>query len=99
MVEWYNRPADTETRHEHVSRRSIWKAELWIITTVHKRFLVTLYYMIDQRHPNFPPGLSITPNAGLFANKAALEGGGEDAFGVEAQREAISRYGIAGRVW
>ncbi|KAH0832894.1 hypothetical protein J3R83DRAFT_11846 [Lanmaoa asiatica] len=48
-------------------------------------------------HPNFPPSLSITPNATLFTNKATGDGG--DAFGVEAQREAISRYGIAGRVW
>lgn len=53
-------------------------------------------------HPNFPPSLSITPNVGLFTNQALRRpsgDGGGDAFGVEAQREAISRYGIAGRVW
>ncbi|KAG9314823.1 hypothetical protein JVU11DRAFT_3916 [Chiua virens] len=55
--------------------------------------------MIDHFHPNFPPNLSITPNVGLSENKASSGGNDKDAFGVESQREAISRYGIAGRVW
>ncbi|KAI9568202.1 hypothetical protein HD554DRAFT_2205118 [Boletus coccyginus] len=53
-------------------------------------------------HPNFPPSLSITPNISPFTNKTSGRspgGDGGDAFGIEAQREAISRYGIAGRVW
>ena len=56
-----------------------------MLTTVHK------HLMID--HPNFPPSLSVTPSV---AENPTLEG---DVFGVEAQREAILRYGIAGRVW
>ncbi|KAG8213461.1 putative methyltransferase-domain-containing protein [Butyriboletus roseoflavus] len=57
---------------------------------------------MDHCHPNFPPGLSIAPNVGFFTGKVQehpLENDIGDAFGVEAQQEAISRYGIAGRVW
>lgn len=46
-------------------------------------------------NPNFPPSLFITPNVGHDILRHDVG----DVFGVEAQREAISRYGIAGRVW
>ncbi|KAH7884481.1 hypothetical protein F5I97DRAFT_2037479 [Phlebopus sp. FC_14] len=48
-------------------------------------------------HPNFPPSLSITPNEEL--HHADTASSSQDAFGVEAQRDAIQKYGIAGRVW
>ncbi|KAF8557121.1 hypothetical protein OG21DRAFT_1505750 [Imleria badia] len=49
-------------------------------------------------HPNFPPSLFITSNVDRLTNYKG-DGGDAAAFGAEAQREAISRYGIAGRVW
>ncbi|KAI6042915.1 hypothetical protein EDC04DRAFT_3108024 [Pisolithus marmoratus] len=43
-----------------------------------------------SHHPNFPPSLSISPNT------TADDG---DEFGFAAQRDAIEKFGIAGRVW
>ncbi|KAI6108155.1 hypothetical protein F5141DRAFT_1189125 [Pisolithus sp. B1] len=43
-----------------------------------------------SHHPNFPPSLSISPNT------TADDG---DEFGILAQRDAIEKFGIAGRVW
>ncbi|KIK91604.1 hypothetical protein PAXRUDRAFT_34878 [Paxillus rubicundulus Ve08.2h10] len=59
--------------------------------------------MSRSPHPNFPKNLSITPNQ-IFPNLSFLSHGSHDidndgAFGIEAQREAISKYGIAGRIW
>ena len=53
---------------------------------------------IQMAHPNFPPSLSITPSVDHFTNYKG-DSGDTAAFGAEAQQEAISRYGIAGRVW
>ncbi|KIJ67030.1 hypothetical protein HYDPIDRAFT_128613 [Hydnomerulius pinastri MD-312] len=50
-------------------------------------------------HPNFPPSLSIAPNFTASGLQRLSGLRGKDAFGVEAQREAIEKYGIAGRVW
>ncbi|KAF9223897.1 hypothetical protein BS17DRAFT_754019 [Gyrodon lividus] len=64
--------------------------------------------MIDTSrspHPNFPPSLSITPNQTFHKLFFPSQGSPDEdhhralAFGIEAQREAISKYGIAGRIW
>ncbi|KAF9234227.1 hypothetical protein BU15DRAFT_52886 [Melanogaster broomeanus] len=54
-------------------------------------------------HPNFPPSLSITPNETYhnfsFSSQGSPHDDHDGAFGIQAQREAISKYGIAGRIW
>lgn len=55
--------------------------------------------MVDHCHPNFPSSLSIAPSVSNKGTRQPLEGDLGDAFSVEAQQEAITRYGIAGRVW
>jgi len=44
-------------------------------------------------HPNFPPSLSISPT--VLQEHITTS----NAFGIAAQRDAIEKYGIAGRVW
>jgi hypothetical protein len=41
--------------------------------------------------PNFPPHLEINPSDNNC--------GDPEIFGVDAQKSAIQKYGIAGRVW
>ncbi|KAK0204944.1 putative methyltransferase-domain-containing protein [Desarmillaria ectypa] len=48
-------------------------------------------------NPNFPQDLDIKPSVDLLGLQ--LQPGDQDLFGPNAQREAIARYGIAGRVW
>ncbi|KAI6123303.1 hypothetical protein EDD17DRAFT_1466605 [Pisolithus thermaeus] len=43
-----------------------------------------------SHHPNFPPSLSISPSTTADDS---------DEFGLLAQRDAIEKFGIAGRVW
>ncbi|KAK0193945.1 putative methyltransferase-domain-containing protein [Armillaria mellea] len=48
-------------------------------------------------NPNFPHDLDIKPSVDLLGLQS--QPGDQDLFGLNAQREAIARYGIAGRVW
>ncbi|KAK0469606.1 putative methyltransferase-domain-containing protein [Desarmillaria tabescens] len=48
-------------------------------------------------NPNFPHDLDIKPSVDLLGLHS--QPGDQDLFGHSAQRAAISRYGIAGRVW
>lgn len=52
-------------------------------------------------HPNFPPSLSISPNVlpRHLAPTVVLQDHITNAFEAAAQRDAIEKYGIAGRVW
>ncbi|KIJ12788.1 hypothetical protein PAXINDRAFT_117737 [Paxillus involutus ATCC 200175] len=59
--------------------------------------------MSRSPHPNFPKKISITPNQTFhdlpFLSRGSHDKDHDGAFGIEAQREAISKYGIAGRIW
>lgn len=48
-------------------------------------------------NPNFPHDLDIKPSVDLLGLQS--QPGDQDLFGLNAQRETIARYGIAGRVW
>lgn len=56
-------------------------------------------------NPNFPVNLAITPSHRYShehsrkASKVALDTNTDLTFDVAAQKAAIEKYGIAGRVW
>ncbi|SJL09815.1 uncharacterized protein ARMOST_13196 [Armillaria ostoyae] len=53
--------------------------------------------MLFMVNHNFPHDLDIEPSVDLLGLQS--QRGDQDLFGLNAQRETIARYGIAGRVW
>jgi hypothetical protein len=58
----------------------------------------TLFLSTMPQDPNFPKDLDIKPLGAPNTRYGAVTTF-EEEFGLQAQQDAISTYGIAGRVW